>query len=267
MKLEFPTRNYNCSDKYKIIFIHVPRTGGGTINNLLEIPREEQGHRTPWEIRLGIDPGKWEEYDKVVMCRNPWDRMVSLFNYRIKKGYDTRTKYDSSTFRNWLVNPELDKFSGELERVPVWTIINQPNYGTMKNLDWFTNSTYSCTVIPFETMCDSWVTWCLKTDREELAGKAHNHFKTTFINKTERKNYKEYYDDFTKVMVYGKFQIDQWMWGYDYELGGKPSFEEIRTSIANNKNIPIDSINDKYVNLDIHGDKIFTKILDSNILK
>jgi len=84
MKLEFPTRNYNCSDKYKIIFIHVPRTGGGTINNLLEIPREEQAHRAPWEIRLGIDPGKWEEYDKVVMCRNPWDRMVSMYYHSIK---------------------------------------------------------------------------------------------------------------------------------------------------------------------------------------
>ena len=81
-------------------------------------------------------------------------------------------------------------------------------------------------------MCDSWVTWCLKTDREELADKAHNHFKTTFINKTERKNYKEYYDDFTKVMVFGMFQMDQFMWGYDYDEGGKPSFEEIRTSIV-----------------------------------
>ena len=77
MKLEFPPRNYNCSDKHQLIFIHVPRTGGGTINKLLEIPREDQGHRAPWEIRMSIDPGKWEEYDKIVICRNPWDRLVS----------------------------------------------------------------------------------------------------------------------------------------------------------------------------------------------
>ncbi len=257
MKLEFPTRNYNCSDKYKIIFIHVPRTGGGTINNLLEIPREDQGHRASWEIRMSIDPGKWEEYDKIVMCRNPWDRMVSLYKYRMKKGYDTKTKFDVSSFRNWLVNPEARKFGGELEREPVWSIINMPNHDIMKNHDIFSKSVYKLTVIPFETMCDSWVTWCLKTDREELADKAHNHFKTTFINKTERKNYKEYDDGFTKGMVFGMFQMDQFMWGYDYDEGGKPSFEEIRTSIAEQQKVPLHIINDRYVNLDIHGDKSY----------
>ena len=257
MKLEFPTRNYNCSDKYKIIFIHVPRTGGGTINNLLEIPREDQGHRAPWEIRLSIDPGKWEEYDKVVMCRNPWDRMVSLYKYRMKRGYDSTTKFDVSSFGNWVVNPEARKFSGELERESVWSIINITNNEIIKNHDTFSKSRYKLTVIPFETMCDSWVTWCLKTDREELADKAHNHFKTTFINKTERKNYKEYYDDFTKVMVYSQFQMDEFMWGYNYDEGGKPSFEQLRTSIANNNNVPIDRINDRYVLLDVHGDKSY----------
>ena len=47
------------------------------------------------------------------------------------------------------------------------------------------------------------------------------------------------------------------MWGYDYDLGGRPSFEEIRTNIASKKNIPIDSINDRYIILDLHGDKSF----------
>ena len=53
--MRFQTLNYNCSDKYEIIFIHVPRTGGGTINKLLEIPKEQQGHRAPFEVFLTSD--------------------------------------------------------------------------------------------------------------------------------------------------------------------------------------------------------------------
>ena len=262
MKLEFPTRNYNCSDKYKIIFIHVPRTGGGTINKLLEIPREDQGHRAPWEIRMSIDPGKWEEYDKIVICRNPWDRLVSLYHYRMSKGYDTHTKFAVNEFNYWLVNPQIRKFAGSLEWEPVYNILSNPNFATIKNHPKFTNYEWPVSVIPFETLSESFGMWCLKNDRNELAEKAYEHFRNTFVNKTERKDYREYYDDFGKVFVYAMMQIDEFMWGYDYENPKPPHFEEIRQSIAEDKKVPLEQINKSWVNLLMCGDKKFDDVDD-----
>lgn len=254
MKLGFPTRNYNCSDKYKIIFIHVPRTGGGTINQLLEIPKRYQGHRTPFELRLCIDPVKWNEYKKIVVCRNPWDRMVSLYHYRISKGYDKNTGFSTENFNDWLVNPGVRKCRAAVEWTPLFDVLNYPNLTEIKNNPTITDSEYKVSVIPFETLSTSWVEWCLKNDMTELAEKSREHFKTTFINKTEREDYKKYYTDIGKIFVYGIFQIDAFMWGYDFELTGPPTFTTIRSNIAKKENVPIEMINSQWVDLVMYGD-------------
>ena len=254
MKLEFPTRNYNCSDKYKIIFIHVPRTGGGTINQLLEIPKRYQGHRTPFEMRLCIDPIKWKEYKKVVVCRNPWDRIVSLYHYRMKKGYDKSTQFSVKEFHHWLINPEVRKYSGAMEWTPVFDVLNVPNLTEIRGNQTIRDSKYSVSVIPFETLSTSWVEWCLHNDMTELAEKSHEHFKTTFINKTEREGYKKYYSNVSKILVWGLFQIDEFMWGYEFDRPAPPTFTEIRSGIAKDNDVPIEDVNSKWASLLMCGE-------------
>ena len=71
--------------KNRFIFIHIPRTGGSSIERAL-------GHRDWWSIH---PPSKhltthiakkiyakyWKDYFKFTFVRNPWDRMVSLLKY------------------------------------------------------------------------------------------------------------------------------------------------------------------------------------------
>jgi chondroitin 4-sulfotransferase 11 len=75
----------NISDKYKCIFIHIPRAAGTSIKEALEL--QGRGH-LPWQYYYLVYPGQWNSYIKFSVVRNPWDRVVSAYNYaKMKKSY------------------------------------------------------------------------------------------------------------------------------------------------------------------------------------
>lgn len=95
-------------DSHKAIFIHIPKTAGTTINNILGIKHIykpcdkdfsmdilygntnelELDHLTAAQAKLFIPKQKWTSYRKFAVVRNPYDRMVSQFFYaKEKKDY------------------------------------------------------------------------------------------------------------------------------------------------------------------------------------
>jgi len=81
----------NISDKYKCIFIHIPKVAGTSIKQVLEMPGS--GH-SPWQFYANNFPDKWSTYQVFTVVRNPWDRMVSAYTYaRMEKSFwhDSRT--------------------------------------------------------------------------------------------------------------------------------------------------------------------------------
>ena len=92
--------------------------------------------------------------------------------------------------------------------------------------------------------------------------KSHDHFKDTWVNKTERKDYKEYYDDFSKVLVYSIFQQDEFHFGYEFDVSGPPPFTYIRGRVAKEHNISMDVIKSNYVGIRLMGDGEYSKYLD-----
>lgn len=87
----------NISDKYKLIFFHYPKCAGKSVISSLEIKTSdktnlESGFRQTtllgldyWHWNGQIYPEKWKEYKKFTIIRNPWDRVVSLYNFRKKE--------------------------------------------------------------------------------------------------------------------------------------------------------------------------------------
>jgi hypothetical protein len=87
----------NISDKYKLIFFHYPKCAGKSAINALGIKTSDKtnvqsGLRQT--IGYGVDyyhwnnliyPEKWDTYKKFTIVRNPWDRVVSLYNFRKKE--------------------------------------------------------------------------------------------------------------------------------------------------------------------------------------
>ena len=87
----------NISDKYQLIFFHLPKCAGRSVVNALDIKTSDKtniktglGQTTllgfeiaGWNNR--IYPEKWNNYIKFTIIRNPWDRVVSLYHFRKKE--------------------------------------------------------------------------------------------------------------------------------------------------------------------------------------
>ena len=65
-------------DKNKIIFIHIPKNGGTSVEKNLKM--WDSGHRTS-ESYMKKFPSRWKNYRKVCFFRDPIDRIVSCYNY------------------------------------------------------------------------------------------------------------------------------------------------------------------------------------------
>jgi Sulfotransferase family len=74
------------SHKYRFIFVHVPKTGGSSIEAAFGIGHEFVNPEEPEDERhrsLGeygrLFPEMFDDYFKFAFVRNPWDRMVSRY--------------------------------------------------------------------------------------------------------------------------------------------------------------------------------------------
>lgn len=101
------------SHDHKVIFVHIPRTGGHSISTCLgytgKVPKVDKfprhAHLNKYKLRF---PKECKQYFKFIFVRNPFDRIVSAFFKSISyKDYDRaylRTKIDN------LLIPKFEKY-------------------------------------------------------------------------------------------------------------------------------------------------------------
>jgi hypothetical protein len=66
------------------VFVHINKTGGTSISQALGIPWAR--HETAGTIRGRLGPKEWDRRFKFAFVRNPFDRVVSQYHYRVKTG-------------------------------------------------------------------------------------------------------------------------------------------------------------------------------------
>lgn len=150
----------------KCIFIHIPRTGGSTIEKLLDMENlDEKGfsnihdekrlfgriqdgtednylsthlqHLTAHEIKQRVGEEIWNNYFKFTIVRNPWDRIISIYKYgdgslKNKLKTVTEKKYKKIGF-----NEFLDKIQEiELRNIHLLPQYNFINYNNKLMLDY-----------------------------------------------------------------------------------------------------------------------------------
>lgn len=74
-------------DKHKCIFIHIPKTAGTSILSILMGNDIKRSHKTA-ECFKNVSPEKFEIYFKFAFVRNPWDKIVSVYQYLLE-GHDS----------------------------------------------------------------------------------------------------------------------------------------------------------------------------------
>lgn len=68
--------------EYRALFMHIPKTGGTSIERAFGSKHETLMHAQHWRpkhFRAYLGVKKWNSYYKFVFVRNPWDRVVSHF--------------------------------------------------------------------------------------------------------------------------------------------------------------------------------------------
>ena len=77
------------SEDYNFIFVHVPKTGGNSVNKALEEFNSSR-HGRPYGVgmhRYLSTVDKKTRWDKFAFgfVRNPWDRICSMYHFRVQK--------------------------------------------------------------------------------------------------------------------------------------------------------------------------------------
>jgi len=75
-------------DKYKCIFVHVPKCAGTAVSRSLF--NEGVGHTTLRNYQLIFNKDEFYKYFKFTFVRNPFDRVFSAYNFLKKGGLDRK---------------------------------------------------------------------------------------------------------------------------------------------------------------------------------
>lgn len=192
----------NYEDKY--IFIHIPRTGGTSIEYVLN-------NNKPIPVATGIQHWKYidyinnisniEKYYIFSVIRNPWDRLLSIYNEP-----NNPFIVENQTFNNWINqfsnignrNILMSQYSYLIDQNG-WIRAGTPRYNYKDDIN------YIC---KFENLQEDFDIVC---DRLNIKNKKLSH-----INKTNHIHYTDIYTDESKKIVENLYYDDIGFFGYKF---------------------------------------------------
>lgn len=197
------------SHSKKFIFIHIPKSGGTSVNSALkqycEFPPETQpGTRNPnilevYKKHINIETMKQSgvdinDYFKFSIVRNSWARVLSLYFHRIQ--LDSRTiDTQEKNFNDWVKNVFLN------EKLSHRYWANQLDYITINGVMVVDQ------IIRFENLLVGWDEVCKKL---QIECQLPHHYKTV------HSKYSDYYNEESKNIVHNIFKRDIKLFDYEF---------------------------------------------------
>lgn len=179
------------SDSYKVVFVHINKTAGTSIGSALGLKRH---HRTASMIRDIVSDEIWNSYFKFAFVRNPWDRMVSMYEYRVRAKLDIRP---GESFEEWIWTSNEKR---KKEPLPLWgpqtAWFSMDGENTLDFIGRFEN---------------------IKRDWEVVCSYIGQSIELPRLNVSERRPYQTYYNSETKELVSEWHKEDIEMFGYRFQ--------------------------------------------------
>ncbi|MBS41990.1 MAG: hypothetical protein CMH83_02190 [Nocardioides sp.] len=198
------------SDSHRMLFVHVQKTGGVTMTNLIKSQvddvRSNQKRHAPLRRILKKEPAL-THYWIFGYVRNPWDRMVSWWsmieNWRDwsdRKGIETSERWNPF----WRGSMEYDSFSDFVLRgTDDFPRLRRPQ------IDYLTAPGRRADFIGRTENLTADSRFALEHFGLSTEGLGHD-------NKSKREGYREYYDDATRKRVADVFAKDVTEFGYEF---------------------------------------------------
>lgn len=206
------------------VFIHVPKTGGVSIDRFLKNECSLTGFtgHYPASYIKETNPEIFESSFKFSFVRNPWDRLVSAFHFMSQGGY---SKIDKVIYQNHIAQYEGDfnRFVLELPNKSNFVYPNEPL------------TEFYADGLPYDTshflaqtfwLCDSnnnilvdFVGRFEDLDRDFDKVCAHIGLRSAQLelsNKSNHDHYRNYYTSETAAIVASLYQSDIENFGYTF---------------------------------------------------
>jgi hypothetical protein len=189
---------YRISHKLKIwrchywdsfVFIHINKTGGSSIERALNLPFE---HKTALEKRKELGLRQWEKKFKFAVIRNPWDKVVSHYHYRVQTN-QTNLGNEPPGFQKWvrLTYGCQDSIYYDKPKMfmPQWKWLSDCHGKLIVDH-----------ICRFENLADDFRGVCQKIGKDPI--------NLPHLKASKRGSYRDYYDDPTAKIVKNWFRLD-----------------------------------------------------------
>jgi hypothetical protein len=207
------------SDARRVVFVHIPKTGGSTIQKMFlhEVPdaRRVKGSERHWTYRriVKAEP-ELADYWSVGFVRNPWARMVSWW----AMGNDVHLRAEAGkrrALRNLAERPEVwepfGRYRGDFRAFVLEGTREVERFGRPQ-VDWLTLR--GGRRVDFVGRVESFVD-DVNTVREHLGLEPAPEQPRR--NRSAHGHYSDYYDDETRQRVAEVFAADIEAFGYAYD--------------------------------------------------
>ena len=182
------------------LFIWINKTAGVSIARALGINKDTYNHYTATELRGILGEITFDKLFKFCVVRNPWDKVVSEFRFRV-----------------WTCQNELNSNSSFSEWVRSTYVEHDPQYYDwpkmfLPQLEWITNENGEI-IVDFVGRFES-----LQDDFEQICDRLNIKCRLLCHENKSRNHtgYRDYYNGETKSIVESCFKADIEFFGYKF---------------------------------------------------
>ena len=192
----FPVRR---CPRGSFIFIHINKTGGTSVGRALGLPVKQ--HLTARQVIDIVGESNWRRAYRFSVVRNPWDKVVSHYKYRVKTN-QTGMADRPISFKDWVAATY-----GPEKRAPYYDnpIMFQPQ------VDWLQDAGGRIDLDLIGRFED------LHCAYRQVAAHVGARAELPHLNQTMREDYRQYYDVSTAEMVGAWFREDVATFGYQFD--------------------------------------------------
>ncbi len=212
--LRWPTNDHSeqILEDFGFVFVHIPKTGGTSVRTVLQEygPSSQKypkvgKHAKAAVHRASIGRQAWRRYQSVAVVRNPWDWMVSSYHWWIQ----TAERHE-----------KLLPMARAIEQLGSFSAFVNSSYSG-NYITWFEARDYSewiidtngevivSRILRFENLHEDWMK-CIAELELPFGPLPHE-------NRSQRRAYRDYYDDETAALVAEKFADSIKRFGYTFD--------------------------------------------------
>lgn len=184
---------------HKLLFIHIPKNAGTSVSQAFRM--ENFGHFTIEQCKDQISPKLWQEFHKFCIVRNPFDRIVSCYEYaRMPKSYH----HSVTGYSNFGKHPDYDT----LKNMSFEDCVKLLGTNELRHQGWTPQSDWVIRDGVFAL--DEFV-------KCEDLGDTYRGVSIKSINKSTRKEYREYFSNSETIKTVEEYyKEDLERFGYEF---------------------------------------------------